>query len=85
MVNPDDFPPSLRRVLFPPDRPLAIEISEQDAASIGAILASNSRIGLDSFSHMLVQLICKADAEQREVLRRVYPTHVAAYEAWAGS
>jgi hypothetical protein len=32
-------------------------------------------------AHVL-RMVKKADAEQREVLRRVYPDHVAAVEAW---
>lgn len=78
--DPDLYPPSLRRLFAA--QYLPIEISDYDREHVGDILESTAPNGTISFSHMLVALVCKADASQREVLRRVYPTHVEAFEAW---
>ena len=36
----------------------------------------------DWFSAELLRLIVKADSENRELLRKVFPVHVKAYEDW---
>lgn len=54
-------------------------LSKFDIDHIDEIIAG--KLG-DWFSADLLRLIRKADLENRELLRQVYPEHVAAYEEW---
>lgn len=53
-------------------------ISEHDKEHMEQILAGYG----DWFSAMLLRLILKADKDNREKLRQVFPEAVAAYEEW---
>lgn len=53
--------------------------SEYDIEHIEEILFDGHG---DWFGAHLLRLIRKADAVNRELLRLVFPHHVAAYEAW---
>jgi hypothetical protein len=57
---------------------MTARISEYDRAHVGDILRGNG----DWFSAHLLRLLAKADRDNREALRLVFPEHVAAYEAW---
>ena len=52
--------------------------SEYDKAHVGQILRGEG----DWFGAMLLRLIHKADADNLEALREVYPEHVEIFEAW---
>lgn len=52
-----------------------------DCENMSAIIGG--KLG-DWFSADLLRLIAKADKENRELLRKVYPNHVKAYEDWHG-
>lgn len=57
---------------------MAATLSNYDRYHIGDIVAGSG----DWFSAVLLRLIAKADLENRELLRKVYPEHVQAYEEW---
>lgn len=59
---------------------MAAQVSPHDMAHMHDILVGDYG---DWFSAHLLRLIRKADLENRELLRSVYPDHVAAYEMWA--
>jgi len=53
-------------------------ISDFDKANVSRIVHGHG----DWFSAKLLRLIHVADSTNVELLRRVYPDHVAAYEKW---
>jgi len=61
--------------------PEPLPISKFDREHIQEIL---SGLG-DWFSAHLIRLINHADANNKEILRGVYPEHVEAYEDWYNS
>lgn len=56
----------------------SLPISKFDREMIHEIIRGNG----DWFSAHLVRLINKADTNNKEILRSVYPEHVEAYEDW---
>lgn len=56
----------------------AIVPSQHDIAHMGDIIAGSG----DWFSADLLRLIRKADGQNRERLRQVFPEHVRAFEDW---
>jgi len=58
---------------------MTAKLSDYDKANIANILGGNG----DWFSAELLRLIMKADRENRELLRQVFPDHVEAYENYA--
>lgn len=59
----------------------SLPISKHDREHIPEILKGYG----DWFSAMLVRLINKADLNNKEILRSVYPEHVEAYDDWYNS
>ena len=60
-----------------------IQPSDFDRANVGAILEEIPPCReFTHFSAQLMRLIKRADLDQREVLRAVYPDHVAAVEGF---
>jgi hypothetical protein len=57
-------------------------ISEFDKAHIGDIIADVGGKEYNWFTCHLLQLINKADFENRQLLRKVYPVEVKEYERW---
>ncbi len=55
-----------------------IGISDYDRENLASILAGEG----DWFTAMLLRVIAKADYENREKLRRVFPHEVAAVQLW---
>lgn len=53
-------------------------LSQHDRERIDEIMGGYG----DWFSARLIRLIAKADRENRELLRQVFPEHVEAYEDW---
>ena len=57
---------------------MTAQISEHDRDQIENILGGYG----DWFSAQLLRLIAKADVDNKELIRQVFPDHVEAYEAW---
>lgn len=63
--------------------PARSTISDFDRAHVGDLLVDERRY--TNYSAHLLRLIARADGFNREALRRVYPDHVEAFEAWEQS
>lgn len=60
---------------------MTARVSDHDRENIDRIMGGYG----DWFSARLIRLVAKADYQNRELLRQVFPDHVEAYEVWANS
>lgn len=60
---------------------MTAHVSDHDREKMDDIMGGYG----DWFSARLIRLIAKADYQNRELLRRVFPDHVEAYETWMNS